>query len=198
MTEFEVANVVGLITYRQELELSTLAETLEQRDEIRSVTYEPADNHWLQARVAPDDTYVSFYRCGKCSVAGAESPAHFAEIADRVNTLMSDLLGFAYEPTADIKNIVATTTLGSVPPLETVAIGLALERTEYEPEQFPALIYRGGESVTLIFPSGKLVCTGLTSLDAVSVALDTVTAQVAAVDGTSSAAGTGSAGSPHG
>jgi transcription initiation factor TFIID TATA-box-binding protein len=36
------------------------------------------------------------------------------------------------------------------------------ERMMYEPEQFPALIYRMKEprTVILIFSSGKLVCTG--------------------------------------
>ncbi|MDS0297029.1 hypothetical protein [Halogeometricum luteum] len=64
MTELEVANVVGMITYQQELDLAALAETFDERDEITDVTYEPADNHWLQTRFAPDDTYVAFYRTG--------------------------------------------------------------------------------------------------------------------------------------
>ena len=40
----------------------------------------------------------------------------------------------------------------------------ALERTMYEPEQFPGLIYRMDDPkvVILIFSSGKLVCTGAT------------------------------------
>jgi transcription initiation factor TFIID TATA-box-binding protein len=37
-----------------------------------------------------------------------------------------------------------------------------LEKTMYEPEQFPGLIYRMAEPkvVILLFASGKLVCTG--------------------------------------
>ena len=178
MAEFEIANVVGTITYQQELELSALAETFKQRHEINSVTYEPADNHWLQTRFAPDNTYVPFYRSGKCSVTGAESPEHFTEVVERVNPLMRELLGFEYEPTAEISNIVATAELNSIPSLEALAIGLGLEQTEYEPEQFPALIYRGGESVILVFASGKIVCTGLTDLDNVSLAIDNVTEQI--------------------
>jgi transcription initiation factor TFIID TATA-box-binding protein len=67
VAEFEIANVVGMVAYQQEFDLSALAETFEQRPEINSVTYEPAENHWLQTRFAPDDTYVPFYRNGKCS-----------------------------------------------------------------------------------------------------------------------------------
>ncbi|MCJ7614580.1 TATA box-binding protein, partial [Candidatus Bathyarchaeota archaeon] len=39
-----------------------------------------------------------------------------------------------------------------------------LEKTMYEPEQFPGLIYRMDDPkvVILIFASGKIVCTGAT------------------------------------
>jgi len=178
VAEFEIANVVGMVTYQQELDLSALAETFEQRSEINSVTYEPAENHWLQTRFAPDDTYVPFYRSGKCSIVGATSPEYFEEMVGRVNTLMRELLEFDYEPTAEIKNIVATAELDSLPPLEAIAIGLGLERTEYEPEQFPALIYRGGDSVLLVFASGKIICTGLTDFDQISSAIDDITKQI--------------------
>jgi transcription initiation factor TFIID TATA-box-binding protein len=178
VAEFETANVVGMVTYQQELDLSALAETFEERPEINSVTYEPAENHWLQARFAPDDTYVPFYRSGKCSIVGATSEDHFEEVVERVNTLMRELLEFDYEPPAEIKNIVATAELDSLLPLETIAIGLGLERTEYEPEQFPALIHRDGESVALVFASGKIVCTGLTDLEQISSAIDEITEQI--------------------
>jgi transcription initiation factor TFIID TATA-box-binding protein len=181
VAEFETANVVGMVTYQQELDLSALAETFEERPEINSVTYEPAENHWLQARFAPDDTYVPFYRSGKCSIVGATSEDHFEEVVERVNTLMRELLEFDYEPPAEIKNIVATAELDSLLPLETIAIGLGLERTEYEPEQFPALIHRDGDSVALVFTSGKIVCTGLTDLEQISSAIDEITEQIEAL-----------------
>jgi transcription initiation factor TFIID TATA-box-binding protein len=181
VAEFEIANVVGVVTYQQELDLSALAETFEQRPEINSVTYEPAEDHWLQTWVAPDDTYVAFYQSGKCSIVGATSPAHFEEMVGRVNMLMRELLEFKYEPTAKIKNIVATDELGSLPRLETIAIGLGLKQTEYEPEQFPAVIYRGGDSVLLVFSSGKVVCTGLTDLNLISSAIDGITEQIRAL-----------------
>jgi transcription initiation factor TFIID TATA-box-binding protein len=167
-----------MITYQQELDLLALAETFEERKEITSVTYEPAENHWLQARFAPDDTYAAFYRSGSCSITGAESKEQFHEMVERVNTLMRELLEFEYEPTAEIKNIVATAELNSLPSLEALAIGLGLEQTEYEPEQFPALIYRGGDSVLLVFSSGKMVCTGLTDLEQISSAIGRITEQI--------------------
>jgi transcription initiation factor TFIID TATA-box-binding protein len=85
---------------------------------------------------------------------------------------MRELLEFDYKPTSEIKNIVATTELDSLPPLETIALILGVERIEYEPEQFPALIYRNEACVILVFSSGKIVCTGLTSPNKISLIID--------------------------
>src|SRR5881296_3495417 len=58
-----------------------------------------------------------------------------------------------------IENVVASTSLGGE--LDLQAIALALGGAEYEPEQFPGLIYRLKEpkTATLLFRSGKVVCT---------------------------------------
>lgn len=181
MTELEVANVVGMITYQQELDLAALAETFNERDEITDVTYEPADNHWLQTRFAPDETYVAFYRTGRCSIVGCQSIDHFETMADRVNAMMRDLLAFEYEPAVEISNIVATTDIGSQIPLELLTLELGMDAVEYEPEQFPALMYRSSDYVILVFASGKLLCIGLTDLEAVSEAIDDLTDRIQAV-----------------
>jgi len=51
---------------------------------------------------------------------------------------------------------------GSVAQLSALAIGLGMEVTEYEPEQFPGLVYRprDHECVLLVFATGKVVITG--------------------------------------
>lgn len=181
VTELEIVNVVGMITYQQELDLAALAHTFSDRDEITSVTYEPAENHWLETRFAPDDTYVAFYRSGRCSIAGCELIGHFELIVQRVNNVMRDLLEFDYAPQTEVSNIVATTDLGSPIPLEALTLELGMEQTEYEPEQFPALMYRDSECVILVFSSGKLLCTGLTDIDVVSKAIKDLTERIQAV-----------------
>lgn len=180
MTEFEIANVIGWIEYKQELDLSELAETFEQRSEVSSVTYEPGKNHWLQTRFPPDNNYVPFYRSGKASITGADSPEHFRKIAGRINDLMRELLEFDYNPPTEIKNIVAVTEIDSLPQLEAIAVGLGLENTEYEPEQFPAVIYRGEDTIFLIFASGKIVCTGIAEIERVPSVVDNITEQIEA------------------
>ena len=181
VVEPTVVNVVGTITYQQEIALDALADTFTRRGEISGVIYEPAENHWLQTRFAPDDTYVAFYRSGRCSIAGGNSVEHFHEVADRVNALMQDILQFEYEPTVEISNIVATADIGTSIPLEALTLELGMEQTEYEPEQFPALMYREEDYVMLVFASGKLLCTGLTDVADVTDAINQMESRLRAV-----------------
>jgi len=66
------------------------------------------------------------------------------------------------EPEIKVQNIVASADLRTNLNLNAVALGLGLENIEYEPEQFPGLVYRIKQPkvVVLIFSSGKLVITG--------------------------------------
>ena len=63
-------------------------------------------------------------------------------------------------PEIQVQNIVASAGLGGTIDLEKTTY--SLERTMYEPEQFPGLIYRMNDPkvVILLFTSGNLVITG--------------------------------------
>jgi len=77
-----------------------------------------------------------------------------------VDELKRNEIVISGRPDIQIRNIVASVVLGGFIDLEKTTY--SLERTMYEPEQFPGLIYRMDEPkvVILIFSSGKLVCTG--------------------------------------
>ena len=81
-----------------------------------------------------------------------------------------------------IENVVASTSLGGE--LDLQAIALALKGAEYEPEQFPGLIYRLKEpkTATLLFRSGKVVCTGARKPEDIDVAVTKITEELRAVD----------------
>ena len=66
------------------------------------------------------------------------------------------------KPEIKVVNMVASADLFGRIELEDCAY--SIEKTMYEPEQFPGLIYRMDEPkvVILIFASGKIVCTGAT------------------------------------
>ena len=65
--------------------------------------------------------------------------------------------------TVNIENVVATATLNQKIDLNAVVKGYP--GVEYRPEQFPGLVFRlkRPKTATLIFNSGKMVCTGAKS-----------------------------------
>jgi transcription initiation factor TFIID TATA-box-binding protein len=84
-------------------------------------------------------------------------------------------------PSLDIKNLVCVGELSQKLNLTHLAIAAGLEQVEYEPEQFPGLIYRGNESdpVFLVFASGKVVITGATTIEAANQSFQNFTEKLA-------------------
>lgn len=66
------------------------------------------------------------------------------------------------EPRVAITNIVCSYDIGNKINLNKVVMTLSLENIEYEPEQFPGLVYRIADPkiVALLFSSGKIILTG--------------------------------------
>ena len=64
------------------------------------------------------------------------------------------------KPEITVQNIVASGSIGM--DLNLNVLGIQLPNTEYEPEQFPGLVYKLIEpnATFLLFSNGKLVCTG--------------------------------------
>lgn len=80
-----------------------------------------------------------------------------------------------------IVNMVATSDLKHNIPLYRLAE--ALPNTEYNPEQFPGLVLRITEPKCsiLVFSTGKLVCTGLTSIEDIKKSINKVIESVAKI-----------------
>jgi len=70
---------------------------------------------------------------------------------------------FVIKPSVRIENVVASVTMNQSIDLD--AISGNVPGVEYNPEQFPGLVYRlpKPRTATLIFSSGKMVCTGAKS-----------------------------------
>jgi transcription initiation factor TFIID TATA-box-binding protein len=80
-----------------------------------------------------------------------------------------------------VENVVVFATLGKNIPLE--KISSELEAAEYAPESFPGVIYRIKDPMvaTLIFSSGKIVCTGARSIDTAKTAVERVVGDLRAL-----------------
>ncbi len=78
------------------------------------------------------------------------------------------------EPKVAVTNIVCSYDIGKQINLNRVVVTLNLENIEYEPEQFPGLVYRieDPKIVALIFSSGKIILTGGKVIEDVKRGLD--------------------------
>jgi len=81
---------------------------------------------------------------------------------------------FVIKPSVRIENIVATVTMNQS--IDLGAISRNVPGVEYNPGRFPGLVYRLSKprTATLIFSSGKMVCTGAKREDEVRVAVEKV------------------------
>ncbi|MDT7864745.1 MAG: TATA-box-binding protein [Thermoproteota archaeon] len=82
----------------------------------------------------------------------------------------------------EIENVVASVSFGQPINLQQIATLLG-DMVEYRPEQFPGLVFRLNKpkTATLIFSSGKMVCTGARSekevYKAISIIIDKLKAR---------------------
>jgi transcription initiation factor TFIID TATA-box-binding protein len=76
------------------------------------------------------------------------------------------------KPKINIQNIVASGNIGM--DLNLNVLAMKLDNTEYEPEQFPGLVYKlmEAKATFLLFSNGKVVCTGTKSEEEVHTALE--------------------------
>ena len=153
----EIQNVVASTAVGQELNLESVAMDLEgadfDREKFPGVIY----------RVQDPDASTLIFRSGKIVCTGAESVPAVHEALENIFETLSDLgIEVSNNPVIEVQNIVTSGDLGETLNLNAIAIGLGLEDVEYEPEQFPGLVYRLDEPnvVVLLFGSGKTVITG--------------------------------------
>jgi len=76
------------------------------------------------------------------------------------------------KPKITVQNIVASGTINLKLNLNFLA--LEMENTEYEPEQFPGLVYKLSvpNATFLLFTNGKLVCTGTKNKEQLEESMD--------------------------
>lgn len=173
-----VENVVASTSIERELDLDGVALDLDGAD------YDPEQFPGLVYRTQDPKGAALIFRSGKVVCTGARSVEAVHECIEVVFSQFDGLdIDTPAEPDVTVQNIVSSGDLGETLNLNAIAIGLGLETVEYEPEQFPGLVYRLDEPdvVLLLFGSGKVVITGGTeptqaqeALEAVGSELDTL------------------------
>ncbi len=163
--DVKIVNVVVSTKIGDDIDLEYVADVLDNAE------YEPEQFPGLVCRLDAPKVALLIFRSGKLNCTGAKSKEE-AEIAIKriLEKLKEAGLDINENPEVKIQNMVATAELGVEPNLDDLS---TLEDTEYEPEQFPGLVYRlnNPKVVVLIFGSGKVVITGLKKKEDADIAL---------------------------
>lgn len=154
-SSLKVQNIVATTSLGKPISLTKLARTQSNTE------YNPETFPGLILRVKKPKSAVLVFTSGNLVCTGTKSIQQVKQVIDsvikqlrRINVKITD------KPKINVQNIVASGSIDMQLNLNVLA--LELENTEYEPEQFPGLVYKLIEpnATFLLFSNGKLVCTG--------------------------------------
>ena len=157
--EIRIVNIVvsGSLD-KNKIPLEKMAATLPNTE------YNPEQFPGLVLRIREPKTSALIFNSGKIVCTGARSMEKVDEAMKKIVEAMKKIgIEIKKKPEYQVQNMVASGSIGLNLNLNTLAI--KLENTEYEPEQFPGLVYklRGTKATFLLFTNGEIVCTGTKS-----------------------------------
>ena len=167
--KIKIENVVASASLGVPIKLEKLVANLD------GIEYEPEQFPGLVMRLKDPKAAALIFSSGKIVCTGAKSPSDAKLVVSKIVKRMNKL-GFKIPSkyTVRLENIVASAKLEGELNLDMIAF--TLENTEYEPEQFPGLVFRMDDPrVTfLLFGSGKIICTGGRSIADVKRAVEKI------------------------
>ncbi len=150
-----VQNIVATTSLEKEVSLTKLARTQPNTE------YNPDTFPGLVLRIKEPKSAVLVFSSGNLVCTGTKSILQVKRVVEQViKQLKKVSVNVTIKPKIVVQNIVASGSINLDLNLNTLS--LELENTEYEPEQFPGLVYKLDEpnATFLLFSNGKLVCTG--------------------------------------
>ncbi|MDD5650751.1 MAG: TATA-box-binding protein [Candidatus Nanoarchaeia archaeon] len=165
--DLKIQNIVASTSLEHDIPLIKLAETLPNTE------YNPEQFPGLVIRIKDPKTSALIFSSGKVVCTGAKSVPKLKEsISCIIKSIAKIGIRIKIKPKIKIQNVVASGNINM--DLNLNKLAMKLENTEYEPEQFPGLVYKlaGTRATFLLFSNGKIVCTGTTSEAKLKEAVD--------------------------
>ena len=154
-SNLQVQNIVATASLGKPVSLTKLSRSNSNTE------YNPEQFPGLVLRVKQPRSAVLVFSSGNLVCTGTKSIQQVKEVIDQVIKQLAKIgVKITDKPKITVQNIVAS---GSIDvDLNLNIFALELENTEYEPEQFPGLVYKLDDPTAtfLLFSNGKLVCTG--------------------------------------
>ena len=164
----EIVNIVVSTSLKHDIPLEKMAATLPNTE------YNPEQFPGLVIRVKDPKTSALIFSSGNVVCTGARTinDVHLS-LKKIIKALEKIKVKISIVPEIKIQNIVASGEIGMVLNLNMLA--MRLNNIEYEPEQFPGLVYKlmsqEVKATFLLFSNGKIVCTGTKSEEEVHKAV---------------------------
>lgn len=165
--EVEIVNIVVSTSMETPVPLEKMAATLSNTE------YNPEQFPGLVIRIKEPKTSALIFSSGNVVCTGARTMKDVDRaILEIIKSLGKIAVEVKITPQISVQNIVASGSIGMKLNLNVLA--MRLENTEYEPEQFPGLVYKLPEAKAtfLLFSNGKVVCTGTKSEQEVHTAME--------------------------
>ncbi|MEK0341973.1 MAG: TATA-box-binding protein, partial [Nitrosopumilus sp.] len=166
--EIEIVNIVVSTSLEHDIPLEKMAATLPNTE------YNPEQFPGLVIRIKDPKTSALIFSSGKVVSTGARTISDVHKSLKKIIKALEKIkIKIKIKPQLTIQNIVASGSIGMVLNLNVLA--MRLNNVEYEPEQFPGLVYKlmtPVKATFLLFSNGKIVCTGTKSEEEVHMALD--------------------------
>jgi transcription initiation factor TFIID TATA-box-binding protein len=165
--EYKIQNIVATTSLEKPVPLTKLARTQPNTE------YNPETFPGLVLRIKEPKSAVLVFSSGNLVCTGTKSIPQVRKVIDEViKQLKKVSVDVTIKPKITVQNIVASGTINLQLNLNYLA--LEMENTEYEPEQFPGLVYKleDPNATFLLFSNGKLVCTGTKNKDQLELSMD--------------------------
>ena len=169
MKDIKIVNIVVSTNLETEVPLEKMAATLVNTE------YNPEQFPGLVLRIREPKTSALIFNSGKVVCTGAKSMEKVKEAVEEIKKAVKKIgVKPREDPEITIQNIVASGSIGM--DLNLNILAMKLENTEYEPEQFPGLVYKlmDAKATFLLFSNGKIVCTGTKKEEEVEKAIESL------------------------
>lgn len=141
--------------------------------DLPNTEYNPEQFPGLIMKIRDPKASFLIFSSGKIVCTGTKSLAEVDLALEKLIDYMSKVdIKIEIQPKVRVENVVASSDIDMKLDLNEIAIKLT--NVEYEPEQFPGLVFKINDetgATFLIFGNGKIVCTGTKSDADVHIAI---------------------------
>ena len=180
----EIVSTMATGSFGREVELEALVDELEEKLG-GSVESDFHGGSMVTIRLESDGPAYTIYRTGTFQIRGAKDEQLLNDAEEELQKALAEIGFDIFDYEFQQVTSVLMEDIEDNVNLEALAVTLGLENTEYEPEQFPGLIYRPNqfEVTLLIFASGKIIIGGTTEREQAYSAIQHLQSKLSAIEG---------------